>query len=120
MRKIFTVLMMLLFTGFFAAAEIIEEGDNKYIIMNDMFCNEYQCCDEGLVIDSKAKMDAVVKSLVDVWGLPDVYIPDNKGLDSEVAEITKKHGVSITWTDDFEYIVNVYYKGKFRFYGWRK
>lgn len=119
MRKIFTVLMML-FAGFFAAAEIIEEGDNKYIIMNDMFCNEYQCCDEGLVIDSKAKMDAVVKSLVDVWGLPDVYIPDNKGLDSEVAEITKKHGVSITWTDDFEYIVNVYYKGKFRFYGWRK
>ena len=118
MRKIFTVLMML-FAGFFATAEIIERGNNTYIIMNNNFCNEYQCCDEGFVIDSKAKMDVVVKGLVNVWGLPDYYVSDNKELDSEVAEITKKHGVSITWTDDFEYIVNVYYKGKFRFYGWR-
>lgn len=120
MRKIFTVLMMLLFTGFFAAAEIIDDGDDNYIIMNDTICNKYFCGNKGRVIENKAQMDRIVKSLVDRWGLPDVYIPDNKGLDSEVAEITKKHGVSITWTDDFEYIVNVYYKGKFRFYGWRK
>lgn len=118
MRKIFTVLMML-FAGFFASAEIIEKGNNNYIIMNDRFCCEYQCGDEGFVIDSKAKMDVVVKAFVDVWGLPDVYIPDNKELDSEVAKITKKHGVSITQLNYCRYIVNVYYKGKFRFYMWR-
>lgn len=118
MKKIFTVLM-LLFAGFFATAEIIEKGNDNYIIMNNNFCNEYQCCDEGFVIDSKAKMDVVVKALVDVWGLPDVYVYDNKELDSEVAEITKKHGVSITQPNYCRCIVNVYYKGKFRFYMWR-
>ena len=118
MKKIFTVLM-LLFTGFFATAEIIEKGNDTYIIMNDKFCNEYYCGDEGLVINDKAQMDRIVKAFVDMCGLPDVYVSDNKELDSEVAEITKKHGFSITYTDDFEYIANVYYKGTFRFYGWR-
>ena len=118
MKKIFTVLM-LLFAGFFATAEIIEEGNDTYIIMNDNFCYRYYCYNEGFVIDSKAKMDFIVKALVDRWGLPDVYIPDNKELDSEVAEITKKHGFSITHPNDCRYIVNVYYKGTFRFYGWR-
>lgn len=118
MRKIFAVLMML-FAGFFATAEIIGRGNNTYIIMNDVICNEYQCCVEGFVIDNKAKMDVVVKALVDVWGLPDVYIPDNKELDSEVAKITKKHGISITQPNYCSRIVNVYYKGKFRFYMWR-
>ena len=118
MKKIFAVLM-LLFAGFFAAAEIIEKGNDTYIIMNDNFCNEYYCGNEGNVIESKAQMDKFVKILVDKWGLPDVYISDNKELDSEVAEITKKHSFSITYTNDFEYIVNVYYKDTFRFYAWR-
>ena len=119
MKKIFTVLMML-FAGFFATAEIIADGNDSYIIMNDRFCCKYYCGDERFTIDSKAKMDRAVKALVDRWGLPDVYVSDNKELDSEVAKITKKHGFSITWTDDFDYIANVYYKGTFRFYGWRK
>lgn len=118
MKKVFTVLM-LLFAGFFATAEIIEKGNDTYIIMNDNFCNEYYCGNEGNVIESKAQMDKFVKILVDKWGLPDIYISDNKELDSEVAEITKKHSFSITYTDDFEYIVNVYYKDTFRFYAWR-
>lgn len=118
MKKIFTVLMML-FAGFLATAEIIEKGNDNYIIMNDKFCLEYYCGNEGNVIESKAQMDKLVKALVDKWGLPDVYVSDNKELDSEVAEITKKHSFSITWTDYYEYIVNVYYKGTFRFYAWR-
>lgn len=118
MKKIFTVLMML-FAGFLATAEIIERGNDTFIIMNDRFCYEYYCGNEGSVIESKAQMDKFVKMLVDKWGLPDVYISDNKELDSEVAEITKKHSFSITNTDYFEYIVNVYYKDTFRFYAWR-
>ena len=120
MKKIFTILM-LLFTGmaFKLSAEIISNGNDTYIIMNDNFCNEYYCGNEGNVIENKDQMDKIVKALVDKWGLPDVYVSDNKELDSEVAEITKKHSFSITYTDDFEYIVNVYYKGTFRFYGWR-
>lgn len=114
-------IIQLFVTGmaFKLSAEIIEKGNNNYIIMNDTICNEYYCGDEGNVIDNKAQMDKVVKAFVDRWGMPAVYISDNKGLDSEVAEITKKHGWSITYTNDFEYIVNVYYKGAFRFYGWR-
>ena len=53
MKKIFTVLM-LLFAGFFATAEIIEEGNDTYIIMIDNFCYRYYCYNEGFVIDSKA------------------------------------------------------------------
>ena len=114
MKKIFTILMML-FAGFFATAEIIEEGNDTFIVMNDKVCNKYYCGD----LESKDQVDKLIKLFIDRWGLPDVYIPDNKELDSEVAEITKKHSFSVTYTNDFECIINVYYKGIFRFYGWR-
>lgn len=114
MKKIFAVLFMLGFI-FTANAEIfkgrVDGNKTFYAVTNNQVNAAYVCEDT----DFYSILMEIVKSL----GKPQYVFDDNKQLNSEVAVITKKHGNSFTYSDDY-FILNTYdsVKNTYQTYIW--
>lgn len=114
MRKIFAVLFMLGFI-FTANAEIYKGGvdGNKtfYSVVNKQINVVYVCTDTDVY--------SILTEAIQELGKPSYILSDNKELNPEVAVITKRHGNSLTFADDWA-ILNTYdsVKNTYQLYVW--
>ena len=84
----------------------------EYIVMNTQIPGYYYvCCD--------ANPDEVLLDFFKEFGSALRVVENNTELNSEVAVITKKHGVSITSDVKGLWILNVYENGVFSTYLWQ-